>query len=910
MEQLVGDKVHSLEADEVLRILDVDPEKGLDLLEVRARQERFGRNVVPSAAGQGPWMRFLLQFHQPLIYILLAAAAVTFVLHEWVDSGVILGVVLVNAIVGFLQESKAAKALEALARTTHTDARVLRGGEVRTVPSDELVPGDVVLLQSGDKAPADLRLFACRDLQIDESALTGESAPVSKRTAPLPRSTSLADRANLAFSSTLATYGQGRGVVFATGKDTEVGKISHLISTADVLETPLTRKIAQFSRILLAVILLLAAGTFVVGVVRDQPVIDIFLAAVALAVAAIPEGLPAAVTIILAIGVARMAQRRAIIRKLPAVETLGSTTTICSDKTGTLTVNQMTVRAIRTVAGSYEVSGAGYSPDGEIRRAGGEGASPDQDAGLRESLLTGLLCGDSSVFESEGRWEIEGDPTEAALVVASAKGGFDAEDWKKRRPRVDAIPFESQHQYMATLHEDRDAGGMRLHMKGAVEVVLSKCRGALGGDGNEAPLDREKVQRQVEELAAQGLRVLAMAVGQAPPETRSIAHEDVRGLLYAGVQGMIDPPRPEAIRAVETCQSAGVAVKMITGDHAATARAVAGQIGLAGAREEGTDRLAALTGAELSDLPDARLIEEAERVAVFARVSPEQKLRLVRALQAKGHVVAMTGDGVNDAPALKQADIGVAMGLGGTEVAKEAADMVLTDDNFATIEAAVEEGRGVFDNLTKFLVWTLPTNGGEGLVILAAIAAGIALPVYPVQVLWINMTTAVLLGMTLAFEPKEPDIMRRRPRDPHGAILSPTFVLRIAVVSGLMLLGAFGSFRWALDQGASLNEARTVAVNVFVFVELFYLFNCRSLTHSILYVGVLSNRWTWMGAAAMAALQLVFTYVPFMNRMFHSAPIGWDAWLRILATGAATFAIIELEKAVGRWWAARRGQSP
>jgi cation-transporting ATPase F len=881
METIIGQNVHQIPAGEALELLDVQPEKGLDVLEVRARQERFGLNVIPSAAGPGPWMRFLLQFHQPLVYILLAA------------------------VVGFLQESKAAKALEALAKTTHTTARVLRGGQVRMVSSEQLVPGDIVLLQSGDKVPADLRLFQCRDLSIDESALTGESVPVEKNHEELGEGTPLADRLNLAFSSTLVTYGQGRGVVFATGQHTEVGRISNLISTADVLETPLTQKIARFSRLLLGVILALAGVTFVIGVIRDEPVIDIFMSAVALAVAAIPEGLPAAVTIILAIGVARMAQRRAIIRKLPAVETLGSTTTICSDKTGTLTVNQMTVRGIWAGGARYEVAGSGYVPEGEIRPADGGGPAPEENAALRECLLVGLLCSDSSVYEENGRWEIQGDPTEAALIVAARKAGYQPQDWQNRRPRLDSIPFESQHQYMATLHDDRESGRRLICAKGAAEVIVSRCRAALDAAGKEVPLDPQAVQHQFDALAAQGLRVLACAIGAMPEGGQSITHADVKELVFAGLQGMIDPPRPEAIAAVRACQSAGVRVKMITGDHAATARAIARQIGLAGATDPQSGELEALTARELTEFSDEQLIEAADRVAVFARVTPEQKLRLVRGLQARGHVVAMTGDGVNDAPALKQADIGVAMGLGGTEVAKEAADMVLTDDNFATIEAAVEEGRGVFDNLTKFIVWTLPTNAGEGLVILAAIAIGAVLPVYPVQVLWINMTTAILLGLMLAFEPKEPDIMRRPPRDPKVPILTPTLIIRILIVSVLMLLGAFGSFKWALLEGASENAARTVAVNVFVFVELFYLFNCRSLTKTMFQVGLFSNRWILLGVAGMIVLQLLFTYVPIMNRLFHSAPIGWEAWLRILGTGLATYLIIEAEKWIGRRWTSR-----
>lgn len=914
MDVLVGKNVHQLPADQVLQLLGTDAQKGLDTQEIQGRQAQFGPNLIPAVRGRGPWMRFLLQFHTPLVYILLTAAAITALLQEWVDSGVIFGVVLVNAVIGFLQESSAVKALAALAQTTLTEASVVRAGELRRISSTELVPGDIVFLQSGDKVPADLRLFQCRDLQVDESALTGESVPVNKQVDVMAADVSLAERRNLTYTSTLVTYGQARGVVFATGASTEVGHISKLISTADVLETPLTRKIAAFSRLLLVVILGLAGLTFLVGWLRGQPAVEMFMASVALAVGAIPEGLPAAVTITLSIGVSRMARRRAIIRKLPAVETLGSTTIVCSDKTGTLTVNQMTVSEILAGGSRFEVSGTGYGPLGKIGNSSEPLAALADNVAARECLMAGLLCNDSALAEKEGRWEVQGDPTEGALICSAAKGGLDQKETSRRLPRIDMIPFESQHQYMATLHGADSGGERKLYVKGAAEVVLSKSVAMLDADGRKVPLDVAAVERQLESLAVKGLRVLVLASAELPGDVQSVAHADVNGLTFLGLQGMIDPPRTEAISAVRACQAAGIHVKMITGDHALTARAIAQQIGLNvgdGASEAAGPLV--LTGGELAERSDAQLIDAAERVAVFARVTPEQKLRLVRALQAGGHVVAMTGDGVNDAPALKQADIGVAMGVSGTEVAKEAADMVLTDDNFATIEAAVEEGRGVFDNLTKFIVWTLPTNMGEGLVILTAILVGTTLPVLPVQILWINMTTAVLLGLMLAFEPKEPDIMQRPPRDPEMPILTGALIGRILIVSAVLLIGAFGSFEWAvgkgaewgLDKAANDAHARTVAVNVFVMVELFYLFNCRSLTKSMFQLGVFSNLWIWLGASSMVALQLLFTYAPLMNRIFHTAPIGWDAWWRILLTAVAAYLIVELEKWGRRKWADR-----
>jgi len=909
MEVLLERHLHQIPADEAITLLDSHAEKGLDLFEIQTRQEQYGPNAIPVRQGHGPLITFLLQLHQPLIYILVAAGCITAALNEWIDAGVIFAVVLVNAIIGFLQESKAAKALEALAKMTVTEANVLRSGEMHKIPSVQLVPGDVVLLQSGDKVPADLRLFQSRDLQIDESTLTGESVPVQKNPETLPEQTPLAERRNLAFSSTLVTYGQGRGVVFATGGKTEVGRISEMVSTADIMQTPLTRKIAHFSHLLLIVILVLAAVTFGVGVLRGESAFDMFMAAVALAVGAIPEGLPAAVTITLAIGVGRMARRQAIIRKLPAVETLGSTTTICSDKTGTLTVNQMTVRKLYAARQLYEATGSGYGPSGEFQPdpAGGDLA---ENAAAVGCLRAGLVCSDATLVEEEGRWEVNGDPTEGALIASARKFGLDEKQLQQEIPRLDSIPFESQHQYMATLH-DQGAGSPRLvYIKGAVEVVLSKCQSALDPTGQPMALDEAAILADLEQMASQGLRVLAFAQGELPPGTNTIDHVDIGNLSFLGLQGMIDPPRPEAIQAVEACQSAGVRVKMITGDHPVTARAIAERLGLHGAAATDGQPPLVMTSRDLSEKNDQELIDIAEQVAVFARATPEQKLRLVRALQANGHVVAMTGDGVNDAPALKQADIGVAMGVTGTEVAKEASDMILTDDNFATIEAAVEEGRGVFDNLTKFIVWTLPTNMGEGLVILAAVFAAVRLPLLPVQILWINMTTAVLLGLMLAFEPKEPDIMDRSPRDPKSPLLDGRLILRICIVGLIMLVGAFGSFNWALKQGFSDAAARTVAVNVFVVVEIFYLFNCRSLTKSMFALGLFSNRWIAVGVSSMIALQLAFTYVPFMNHLFHSEPIGWNAWWRILLTGIAAYVITGLEKWLRRLWAERQGAAP
>jgi len=895
---------HQLQAEEVVQFLGADLRAGLAADEVKRRQEKYGPNRLTAQKRRSEWLRFLLQFHAPLLYILLAATVITAFLGEWVDSSVIFGVVLINAIVGYLQEAKAEKAIEALAKMVLTEATVRRDGQKRRVPSDELVPGDVVLLQSGDRVPAELRLFQVRNLQVDESPLTGESVPVEKHADALALDTILAERKNLAFAGTLVTYGQAEGVVWAIGNQTEMGRIATLVSEAVNLATPLTKKIAHFSKILLIAILALSALTFAVGVWRGESLTAMFMAAVALAVGAIPEGLPAAVTITLAIGVSRMAKRRAIIRKLPAVETLGSTTVICSDKTGTLTENQMTVQRVHAGGHWFEVTGGGYEAQGEFSRDG-QTVSAAAHPALTECLQAGILCNDSQLVRKDGRLAVEGDPTEAGLIVAAQKAGLQTNELHARHPRLDVVPFESEHQYMATLHGPSEGAANVIYVKGAVERVLERCATVLQADGSETPLENEAIHGLANEMAAQGLRVLALARRAFPAGQRQLTHADVAGgLTLLGLPGMIDPPRAEAIAAVRKCQTAGIGVKMITGDHALTAKAIAGQIGLNGAAGAKSE-LIAVTGRELDQLSDEELRDKAERTAVFARVAPEQKLRLVKALQARGHVVAMTGDGVNDAPALKQANIGIAMGIAGTDVAKGAADMLLTDDNFASIEAAVEEGRNVFDNLTKFIVWTLPTNFGEGLVILAAVFAGVVLPVLPVQVLYINMSTALLLGLMLVFEPKERNLMERPPRDPKMPILTGPLLLRIGMVTFLMLGGAFGLFIWEQQRGASLAEARTTAVNVIVMVEVFYVFNCRSLTRSMFSVGLFSNWWLIAGVTTMIAAQMIITYVPLANRLFHTAPIGWDVWLRILAVATLAYAVVGFEK----WISCRRAKA-
>ena len=883
---------HQLSADALLARLNTALETGLSDSEVLARRVLHGENRITPKPGKGALLRFVLQFAQPLVVVLVLAGGVTALLGEWVDSGVIFGVTLINALIGFIQEGRAENALAALAQSVSSEVTVLRGGEKLRLPSSALVPGDVVLLAAGDKVPADLRLFRAKELQAIESALTGESTAVAKHSDALPEDTLLAERGNMAYAGTVMISGQGAGIVIATGDATETGRISRLIAEAPDLSTPLTKKMAVFSNWLLIAIGLLAMFTFAVGLWRGESAFDMFMAAVALAVGAIPEGLPAAMTITLAIGVSRMAKRRAIIRKLPAVETLGSTTVICSDKTGTLTENQMTVRVLYAGGGRVPVSGSGYAPTGEI-------ADNAPIAGaLRECLLAGALCNDAGLRKAGRHWEITGDPTEGALLVAARKGGLDESSLHKRFPRVDEIPFDSTRQYMATLH---DIDGTRIaYFKGAIEQLLPRSSSMLDTAGKAVPIDAQGIEQVAGEMAAEGLRVLAVArwrpvAGEVFSAAQIGANLD-RDLEFIGLVGMIDPPRPKAIAAIKTCHAAGIVVKMITGDHAVTALSIACQIGISKAGDK------VLTGRDLALLDDQALRAVAQSVNVFARVEPEQKLRLVRALQADGEVVAMTGDGVNDAPALKQADIGIAMGLAGTDVAKEAADMVLTDDDFAAIEAAVEEGRGVYDNLVKFITWTLPTNFGEGLVIVAAIVAGTTLPITPLQILWINMTTAVFLGLMLAFEPIERGIMQRAPRRPGTAILSGALVWRIVLVSVLLLAGSFGLFLLELQQGHTLPEARTVAVNVFVVVEAFYLFQCRSLAQPTLRAGLFSNPAIWVGVATMAVLQLLLTYVPLMNRLFATAPIGVAEWLEIFAVGVVSALVVGADKQ----WASRQ----
>ncbi len=888
---------YALSEEESLHALDTSLNEGLSAETVAQRKAQFGENIITQKKGESPLLIFLKEFNQPLIYILLGSSVITALLQEWIDSAVIMGVVLANAFIGFFQEMKALKAIESLSKIMNDEATVIRDGKKQRISVRELTVGDVVLLQSGDKVPADLRLIEVRELQIDEAALTGESVASSKELQGLKDNTVLGDRKNMAFSSTLVTYGTGKGIVTAIGNQTQIGQINQMIASADVLATPLTKQLAQFSALLLYVILGLAAITFVVGILRGETALNMFMAAVALAVGAIPEGLPAAMTIILAIGVSKMAQRNAIIRKLPAVETLGSTSVICSDKTGTLTQNQMTVQVIFVDKDSIEVSGVGYEPQGAFSHQQ-QSLSPASHKALLTCLEAGLLCNEATLkHNEEHQWHIEGDPTEGALLVAAQKAGLSEKDLEQLKPRLDTIPFESQHQYMATLHQTDAEQSNTLYLKGSVESILARCNKVMHADGTLNEINSEFYHQKADALASEGLRVLAFAMKTLPKQQEKISHQDVtEGLVFLGLQAMIDPPRPEAMAAVKACHEAGIEVKMITGDHALTALAIAQKIGILPTTPptEGTE--AVLKGKEITQLDDKALERYAANINVFARVSPEDKLRLVKALQVHEHIIAMTGDGVNDAPSLRQANIGISMGITGTDVAKETADMILTDDNFATIAAAVEEGRGVYDNLIKFITWTLPTNFGEGMIILVAVMLGATLPILPVQILWINMTTAVLLGLTLAFEPKEPNIMQRPPRSPKAKILSLPLIIRISLVGMLLCLCAFIFFDIALSNGETKEVARTIAVNIFVFGEIFYLFNCRSLRYNMFKLGLFTNMWVLGGIGIMVVLQLLYTYAPFMQVAFQSAALGLVDWVYIVGVGILIYVLVEIEK--------------
>ncbi len=910
---------HSLTVADVLRILE-STESGLATGEARRRLAVHGPNLLQREPGESVFTLLLRQIDNPLIWVLIGSAALEIVLGKVTDGAVVFAVVVINTVIGFVQENRARKAIEALFDMVPQIATAIRDGRRIDLPVTGLVPGDVILLASGDKVPADARLIAVSNLRIDEAALTGESVPVQKSTARVDENAGIGDRLCLCFSGTFVTYGTGTAVVVATGSKTELGRISTLLGEVVDLQTPLTKTLASIGKVITISVLAVSVVMVLVGMIRmvNRGVAfgvafkDTLIFAIALAVGAIPEGLPAIVTIALAIGVQRMAHRRAIIRNLPAVETLGSTTTICSDKTGTLTRNEMTVQTLWIPDDEFQVTGVGYEPVGRLLQNDREiGETPEA---VRQLVLCGALCNDAVVFEEGGLWKMSGDPTEGALITSALKLGLDVDAERKRYMRIDVIPFESENQFMATLHQD-PGGYPWVVMKGAPEAILRRCKETFNATD---------VLKKVDALAADGMRVLAIASkhlestkssGSPGSQVRTLSMEIIaRDMTLIGLQGMIDPPRPEAIRAVQACHTAGITVKMITGDHHGTAAAVGKQLGLASGH-------AAVTGAQIQMITDEELKLVVTESNIFARVAPEHKLRLVRALQDRRHIVAMTGDGVNDAPALKQSNIGVAMGITGTAVSKEAADIVLTDDNFASIVAAVEEGRRVYDNLIKSLAFVLPTNLGLAIILIYAVAffpfettgVELLLPMSPVQLLWINLIAAVSLALPLAFEVNEPDIMRRPPRSPQEPVFTGFVIFRTLIVAVLMAAGAIGLFQFQysreLAAGVAANraiaEAQTVAVCTVIMFQIFYLQNCRSLKGSIFKIGLFSNKVIFIGVGVLLSLQWLFIYTPFAHRIFGSTPITlYDIGLATLV-GASILPLITIEK----WWRNRAEKS-
>ena len=882
---------HSQTVQAVLAGLATSPH-GLSRDEAARRLSEQGPNRLPPAARRHGLWRFVSHFHNVLIYVLILAGLVTAALGHWVDSGVILAVVVVNATIGHIQESRAEQAMAAIHALLAPQATVLRDGRRLQLDAEDLVPGDIVLVASGDRVPADLRLIAARALMVDEAMLTGESLPVEKAIAPVAPKAALGDQANMLFSGTLVTGGTGRGVVVATGPRTQVGAIGAMMARVETLTTPLVARMNRFSRWLTLVIVMVGGAVFAYGYgVAGMAFSDIFMAVVVLAVAAVPEGLPALLTITLAFSVQAMARRNAIIRHLPAVETLGAVSVICSDKTGTLTRNEMMVARLATAAGLVSVSGTGYAPHGTLAAATGAPPAGAQPI-LTDIARVAVLCNDARLWPDGAIWQVDGDPMEGALLALAGKlplsDSLSPSDWA----RVDAIPFDAAHRYMATLHRGPDGRGL-VSVKGAPEAVLALCDRERTAQGETAPLRADHWHHMVERLAHDGQRVIALAMRDAADGAMGLDDADLEGQLsLIGLVGLIDPPRDEAIAAIAECRAAGIRVKMITGDHAATARAIAGQIGLHNTQ-------GVLTGSDLDKMSDTELARAAVATDIFARTAPAHKLRLVTALQSQGMTVAMTGDGVNDAPALKRADVGIAMGQKGSAAAREAASIVLADDNFASIAAAVREGRGVHDTITKVISWMLPTNGGEAMTIVLALLLGTALPILPIQILWTNMITAITLGFALAFEPTDPGAMHRPPRDRAAPILSGPLLWHIGLVMGLFLAGVYGVFAYALDRGHDLTQARTMALNTLVMLKIFHLIFIRNLT-------VARPRWAhlrgttalWVCIGAAITAQLALTYLPPLQHLFSTAALSWRDGVVILGVGAVFYLLLDVEKRI------------
>lgn len=883
---------HALSAKEVETKLRVDPTRGLDAADAAERLRTYGPNRLPQGKRRGPFMRFLAQFNNVLVYVLLTAGFIKLMLSLWLDASIIFAVVVLNSLLGFLQEGRAEKALDSIRNMLSAQARALRGGETRLISTEDLTPGDVVLLESGDKIPADLRLVEAKNLRTEEAALTGESVPAEKTSDVVAEKATVGDRENMAFSGTMVVSGRATGVVVATGSQTELGRINQMLAEVSALETPLLRQIKKFGYTISTVIAIISVVLFSWGHwLGHMTFVELFQAVVGIAVSLIPEGLPALITITLAIGVQRMAERHAIVRRLPAVETLGSVSRICSDKTGTLTLMEMMVTSVVTADRIFEVSGDGYAPEGEIKE-GGKGLEDKPEALMLMGRVS-ALCNDAELFKEGGKWKVEGDPTEGALYPFATKLGLDRAAETAVAPRVDAIPFESEHKFMATLN--RSGNGEILLVKGAPEVVIEHCDRQQTPNG-PAPLDRDRFACEGDRLAAQGERVLGLAWSPSPGlAAGSLKPEDLpRNLILLGLVGLMDPPRKEAIEAVKECHGGGIRVTMITGDHKITAAAIAKMLGIGDGRT-------AVAGAEIEAMNDAALQDCVREVDVFARASPEHKLRLVKAIQANGQTVAMTGDGVNDAPALKKADIGVAMGIKGTEVTKEAAGMILADDNFASISAAVKEGRTVYNNIEKAMLFLLPTNVAQGAVIAVAILFAFTLPITAPQVLWVNMVTSVALGLVISFEPHELDVMRRPPRAVDRSIVTRFGIWRILFVGAALVAYTLVAFFVMKDYGASDGMARTAAVNAITLGQVFYLLNSRYLLDSSLSpLAHSGNPYLWYGIGSVIVLQLLFTYAAPFHAIFGNEPLPLWVWPWLLAGGILFFLVVELEKLVIR----------
>tara|TARA_B100000780_G_scaffold210712_2_gene150653 strand:+ start:8233 stop:10938 length:2706 start_codon:yes stop_codon:yes gene_type:complete len=885
-------KWHALTADEAITQLETTRD-GLSQEQVSQRLSSYGPNKLPEAPQASTLARFLKQFANLLVIVLMVAGILTAFLQYWIDTAVIFAVVIVNALIGVVQEGKAEKAMDSIRQMLALKAAVIRNGKRRTVAGEELVPGDVVLLEAGDKVPADIRLLSSHSLAIQESMITGESLPVEKGTSKVEEGAALGDRQCMAFSGTNVTAGQATGVVVATGAHTEIGRIGGMLSGVQKLTTPLVEQMDVLAKWITGFILTVAVILLLVGtLVLNQPFTELFLAVVGLSVAAIPEGLPAVLTITLAVGVQAMAKRSAIVRVLPAIETLGSVSVICSDKTGTFTRNEMMVVSVQTAANDYDVDGEGYAPIGDVLFNDKPVHTAEQPL-LQEVARACALCNDAEIHHRDDNWSFEGDPMEAALVSFASKATFDeGEDFKARWRRTDVLPFDSTSQYMATLNHDHNGHGIIL-VKGAPEVVLKLCRVQQTAQGEEQSIDLTAWLDKAEALARKGQRVLAVAARSVPADHTVLSATDLQdSLCLLGLVGLIDPPRQEAISAVQTCLNAKIQVKMITGDHAVTAQAIGKQLGLTH-----TDKV--LTGTELDALSDEQLKEAVQHTDVFARTTPEHKLRLVMALQSLGLTVSMTGDGVNDAPSLKRADAGVAMGLKGSEAAKEAAEVVLADDNFASIAAAVEQGRTVYANIKKVVSWTLPTNAGEALTIIVALLAGLPYPITPVQILWVNMITAVTLGMALAFEPTDAATMKKPPRPRGQALIQPALVWQIMLVGTLFFLAVFGIYQYAIKAGHDVEYARTLAMNMLVGLEIFYLFFVRTMNlRSISLAGVKGTKVVWSAVGVVVVAQLAISYIPVLQTVFgtHSPTLVDN--LVIVLTGFALLIVLEIEKVV------------